>query len=526
MEGWRLGAFSSATGFPSSVCFHEDRLCFNGTGTIRNYIYASNSGDYENFAPSDSSGTVVASNGFALGINSSDSDAGRWLTSDDKGLVIGASSGEFVMKPANPNEALSALNVKIVRASAYGSAEVQALQLGKSSLFIQRGGRKVRELSYFYDVDGFRAPELSEIAEHITGAGITCVAVQRIPQQILWMVREDGALIGMTYERDGDGLRIGFHHHVLGGVSDVIGSDAVVESVTVIPTPDGTSEDVWLSVKRYINGSTTRYIEYLTQTFNDQIEQEDGFFVDCGLTYDAPKTVTGITKANPGVVTITGHGFSNGDEVVFKNVYGMTEVNDETYTVTNKTANTYELYDNDGNAIDTSGFGTYISGGECRKKVSTITGLSHLEGETVTICADGAKQASQVVSAGAISLPTSACTVHVGYGYTSQASLLRLEAGAQDGTSLGKIRRINRASFMLHRTLGLKVGTDFDDLETIAFRKQSDPMGRATPLFSGIKNLAIKSSDDTENYLCMEVSDPVPATILAVMPQLETQDRG
>lgn len=79
---------------------------------------------------------------------------------------------------------------------------------------------------------------------------------------------------------------------------------------------------------------------------------------------------------------------------------------------------------------------------------------------------------------------------------------------------------------MVHRTLGLKVGTDFDDLETIAFRKQSDPMGRATPLFSGIKNLAIKASDDTENYLCMEVSDPVPATILAVMPQLETQDRG
>lgn len=74
-------------------------------------------------------------------------------------------------------------------------------------------------------------------------------------------------------------------------------------------------------------------------------------------------TITGITNANPGVVTATAHGFSNGDTVTLSGVVGMIQVNTQRYTVANKSTNAFSLYDLFGNPVDTTSFGTYVSGG-------------------------------------------------------------------------------------------------------------------------------------------------------------------
>lgn len=517
---WRLGEWSDTTGYPQAVTFHEDRLFFAGATGTPQRLDGSSSGDYENFAPSASDGTISSSNAVSFTLNANDVNVCRWLASDEKGLLVGTVGGEWVVRPSSQSEAISPTNITAKRSTSYGSANIQPIQIGKSVIFAQRAGRKVRELSYFFDVDGFRASDVSILSEHVTESGLTQMTYQKEPQSIAWFTKTDGQMIGMTFERDLDSLKVGWHRHTLGGTSDSAGADTIIESVSVIPAPDATRDELWIITKRYINGATVRLVEYMGKLFQDEDEQKDGYFVDCGLTFDDPKTVSAATQANPVVVTANAHGFSNGDQVIFQDVMGMTELNGPTFTIANVATNTFELQ-----GINGTAYGAYISGGEVRKLVTSLSGLNHLEGETLSLLGDGAVQPNVVVSGGKINLTFPAATIHVGYGYESDAQMLRLEAGAADGTALGKTRRINRIGLLLHRSLGLKIGMNFSALTVLPFRSTSDLMSRAVPLFSGILSETIDADYDFENQFCWRQDQPLPSTILAVMPQLTTQDR-
>jgi hypothetical protein len=156
---------------------------------------------------------------------------------------------------------------------------------------------------------------------------------------------------------------------------------------------------------------------------------------------------------------------------------------------------------------------------------TTITGLDHLEGETVKVLADGATHPDRTVASGSITLQRSASKVHVGLGYQRRGQTLRVEAGAADGTAQGKTKRIHRVTFRLHNTLGLKYGPSFDKLSPLIDRSTADALGQAVPLFSGDRSATFEGGYDTDAYICWQQDDPLPSTILAVMPQLHTQDR-
>lgn len=532
---FRMGVWSGTTGYPAVVTFHEDRLFFAGNTNYPQRMDGSVTSEYSNFRPSDTAGVVIATDAVSFTFNANDVNVVRWVISDEKGLLVGTAGGEWLVRPSSTGEAITPTNITAKRSTKYGSANVQALQFGKSVLFLQKAGRKVRELTYFFDADGFRATDLSLLAEHITASGITEMAALKEPQPILWCTRGDGQLAALTYERDVDSFKVGWHRHVVGGVSDAAGSDAEVESVAAIPSADGTRDELWILVKRYVNGAIVRHVEYLMPLFDDETEQKDGFFVDCGLTYDAPKTITAITRASPAVVTSAAHGFSNGDKLLLSDILGM--INDEdadtdsvlngmSVYVANKTANTFELVDIDGVNIDTSAFDTaYVSGGYARKYVSVISGLDHLEGETLAICGDGAAQPSRTVAAGSVTLATAATTIHIGFGYNSDGKMLRLNAGAGDGTAIGKTQRTHRIGIMLHRSLGLKIGPSFDALTRVTFRNSSDAMGRAVALFTGILSEEFEGDYDFENQFCFRQDQPLPSMLLALMPQMVVQDR-
>ncbi|MCH8092305.1 MAG: hypothetical protein IIC57_08155, partial [Proteobacteria bacterium] len=164
-------------------------------------------------------------------------------------------------------------------------------------------------------------------------------------------------------------------------------------------------------IKRTIDGATNRYIEFFEGAFEGPIrhdlateaawraqmllDQQDTYYSDSLLTLDDPKTISGATQADPVVVTATAHGFSDGDTVRIARVVGMTELNGNAYTVANKTANTFEL-----SGVDGTGFTAYSSGGEARLEVTSVTGLGHLEGETVKVLADGKVHPDATVSGG------------------------------------------------------------------------------------------------------------------------------
>lgn len=523
---WRVGLWS-ANNYPSCVGFHEDRLGFSGTPSNPQRLDMSNTADYENFAPSAASGTVVDSNACNFSLNASDVNAIEWLSSDEKGMLAGSTRAEWIIRPSVNAEAITPTNVNAKRSTKWGSNAVQAIQIGKATLHVMRGGRRLRELVYSFYIDGFSSTDLTELAEHITGTGVIDIGYTAIPYPIIWLLRNDGALLGMTYDRDFQQLRVGWHWHQLGGQSDGAGTPPVIENICIIPSPDGSRDDVWMVVNRWIGGATVRTVEYMTKVFEDIDLQQNAFHLDCGLTYNNPLTISAITKANPGVFTVTGHGLTTGNTIRIDGAIGMTALNGNKYTVTVIDANSFSLTDLHGLAVDTTAFPNYISGGQARKLISTISGLSFMNGETLAVYADGCVQPSQLVSGGSITLQTPAAVVSVGYAYNSDGQILRLEAGARNGTSIGKERRVHRVGLMVHRGQGLQVGKDFAHLDTVEFRTQGvDPSGAASPLFTGIQSVPAEFDYDFDNQLCFRVSSPQPCAILAIMPQLEEQDRA
>ena len=595
---WRLGAWSDTTGYPAAVTFHQNRLCFAGPRDEPQRVDMSRTGDFENFAPTEPDATVVDDNAVTNNLSADTVNAIRWIADDEKGLLIGTVGGEWLLRPSDTGAVTTPSNVQSKRSSAYGSGNIQPIRAGRAVLFVQRALRKLRELAYVFEDDGFRAPDLTLVAEHISRTGMIEMAYQAEPQSLLWIPLTDGTLICLTYERDQK--VVGWSRHIIGGKSDAGTTQAKVESVAVIPNTNGTADELYMIVQRYIDGATRRYIEYLKPHWEETNDQEDAFFVDSGLSLDVSLTITNITQADPAVVTSSSHGVSDGDDIRISGVSGMTEVNKVSYvagevttntlelfsntkvsatisgatranpvvitaashglsnsdqigifdvtgmvelngngyTVANVTTNTFELsgingtgytaYTSGGDirhAISSSAFTAYVSGGVARERATSVSGLDHLEGESVLILAEGATHATKTVSSGAVTLDRPSSKVHIGLSYTSDFELLRLDVGAQDGTSQGKFVRFHRVIFRFLQMLGGFIGPDTDNLDEIVLREGGDPMDTPVPLFTGDYEIEWDGAYDGDNHIFYRQTQPLPVTIEAVMPQMHTQDR-
>ena len=435
VTGWRLGAFSETTGYPSVVTFFEQRLVYAATTSRPQSMFFSVSADYYNHAPTDNDGNVLDDSGFVYTIATDQVNTIRWMRAG-KVLSVGTAGGEFIVSQGDQNSPLSPTNTRVVRQTTFGSAAVTPPQVGNSVLFLQRANRKVREYVYQFESDAYTAPDLAILSEHITEGGIVDMAYQQEPDSIVWLVRSDGVLVGMTYERAQD--VVGWHRHIIGG------ADAKIESVAVIPNTTGSRDDLWAVVQRTINGQSVRYIEFLTPGMPEvTVNTTDATYLDSMLTY---------------------------------------------------------------------------SGGA----VSAVFGLSHLEGQTVSVLANGAAHPDRTVSSGSITLNGSYEVVHVGLPYTSTLQTMRIEAGARDGTAQGKKKRIARITYRLFDTLGLKHGPSADRLDIIPFRSSADDMDEAPALFTGDKEVEFPRNWDKDGYIFLVQDQPLPFTILAIMPELNT----
>lgn len=520
---WRMGLYSFSDGFPTCCTFHEARLLFGGAGNSPQRFDGSNAFDFENFAPTLGDGTTNNATAVGFTLDSNELNAMRWMSSDEKGLLCGTAGGEWLVKPATSDSGLTSTNVNAKQSTDWGSADIQSLKIGRTHLHVQRATRKLRELTFDFYVDGFDSQDMTLLSEHISGTGFVQLAHQAQPQSLVWAVRKDGVLCSMTYERDGQNVTAGWSRHILGGTSDAAGSQAVVESVSCIPSSDGTYDQVWVVVRRFINGRSARYVEYFAKIFEGIDEIQDAVFMDASEPYDNPKTVSSLGFISSSNVTVGayGHGFSNGDSIQLTDIVGGgAQLNDKVFVILGVTTNTFDI------PLTTLSNALSLSGGVARKLVSTISGLNYLEGQLVSILADGAFQPSVVVTQGVVNLSTPAAVIQMGLGYASDCQMMRLDAGAADGTAMGKTRRSNRVGFMLYQTLGFKYGVNFSELDEIVFRTAANPMNQAVPLFTGIKSELLSADYSFEDQICWRQDEPFPGTILAVFPQTVTQDRG
>ena len=155
---------------------------------------------------------------------------------------------------------------------------------------------------------------------------------------------------------------------------------------------------------------------------------------------------------------------------------------------------------------------------------TTLSGLYHLEGEELSILANGATHADKTVSGGGITLDFSATSGAVGFGYTSEMQTLRLESGSQDGTSQGKPKRIHDITVRFHETVGAEVGSDSASADRIFFRDSSMNMDEAVPLFTGDKEIEFEGGFVEGDRIYVRQSQPLPMTVLALYPRMNTFD--
>jgi len=288
---WRLGAWSNTTGWPEVPLFHQARFWIGGRTNAPQTLWGSVTNDFSNFQPSDKTGAVADSDGMSLSISDDRVNSIRSLISTSKGMILFTEGGEWVLSSRSTSAAITPTSIQLLRQSTYGVTDrARPIQAGIAGLFIQRAGRKLREMSFSYDADQYIAPDMNLLAEHVFDGTVVETAYQQEPGSILWFITENETeLIGFTYQRE-QGVTA-WHRHPMDTLSG--GNKAKIQSIAVIP--DTPHDLLWMVVKRTINSVVTRNIEYMSDRFDKSIDSDAAFYVDAGIVkIDASSTFTAV----------------------------------------------------------------------------------------------------------------------------------------------------------------------------------------------------------------------------------------
>lgn len=157
--------------------------------------------------------------------------------------------------------------------------------------------------------------------------------------------------------------------------------------------------------------------------------------------------------------------------------------------------------------------------------VGAVSGLTWLEGKTVSILADGAVQPSRVVSEGMIALDRPASRVIVGLPFTAEVQPMKVDLDVGDGTIQGRQLRVNRATLRLWNTLGLEFSAEpsraSPEWLELPFRETDDPMGESPPLFTGDKDITTGGSFGKSVDLAIRQRQPLPLGLLGIVLKFE-----
>ena len=194
-EFWAEGAFSEHQGFPAALTVHERRLIFAGTARRGDSLWMSKTDDLLDFE----TGTV-ADDGIFITLAATQQDPVRWLASQRR-LYVGTAGGEWVFGSETSDDPVSPANLVVREDTRYGSARLPALAIHDSVYYIERQGRRLREMAYQIERQSYESADLTRVAEHITEGGVVQMARQNNREPVLWCVRADGVLLAFCYNR-------------------------------------------------------------------------------------------------------------------------------------------------------------------------------------------------------------------------------------------------------------------------------------------------------------------------------------
>ncbi len=495
--------------YPRKVSFFEQRLVFAATNAQPQTIFGSRTGSFENF---NKSFPLQSDDAYEFTVASGLVNAIRGMVGLSDLILITAGA---VWKAVG-EEAITPTNIQLRRQSEYGGADLDPIVIGEGVLYVQGSQAAIRDLMYSLENDTYRGNDLTLLATHLFHTHkIISWTKQRYPFTVVWCVRDDGALLGLTYERDQS--VIAWHRH---------DTDGKFEEACSVLSTDGL-DDVYFVVQRTINGSTVRTIEWLTDRL-PQNNVELGFFVDCGLSWNNPISITAITKGVDPYLTAAGHGLSAGDLFDIRDVTGMVEIqqgdDDEAlpfkrYLVDSVDGNNVYFTYPDGSPVDSTLWTTYTGSGTLRKAVTSVSGLSHLEGKEVSILANGSEEPRQTVVSGAITIESPASIIHVGLPYTCDVQTLELTADSQDGTVQDKKRDVVTVVAYVENTRVIEAGPDEDNLNELPLRLD-EAFDIPTELYTGTVDIAVEPGDGESASVLFRCDSPLPVCILAVIPRI------
>lgn len=424
-------------------------------------------------------------------------------------------------------------------------AAIDPVVIGSQMYYIELGSDSVRRFGYSFTEDTFTSEAQSLTAEHLAQQYKFKRMVRSKGQvDIIWFIREDGKLVGLSYEF-GENVA-GWHVHHLGG-------DGVVESIASITKDDGKGQ-LWAVIKRTIDGQTVRSIETLEKWVNYPGEYDfytgdktldakryanalfeaskNECYLDSAMTFNGSDlgraaNVTVTPSATSGdTVTITASGAIFTTGMIGREIWkkfspdgkggGRGLITGYTNS-THVTVQVYEDFDN----TDT------IAAGDWFLTAGTIYGLDRLEGETVGVVVDGAEHPDAVVENGKITLEADASVVTVGFKYEGIFGTLNIDTGGRVGPANSKPRNINTVSALLKDTLGIEIGPTLYDFQTIGYRDAQDLMGRVPNLINDnieIGQMPMWRQNSSQVFVRQKV--PAPATVLALDIEVYTTDEN
>lgn len=296
---WSEGAFGVERGFPSAVIFHENRLCFCGTETEPSTVYMSESDNFMTFKLGDYATS-------SLKVKPITNEPATWMIS--KGDLMLGTRGSVITVQATDKKALSFNNLSAVESNAFGGSYIQAVKTNETVVYIEAGSTKLREIFYSDEEQSIISRDLTILADDIGGiGGFKNLTLQKIPDQVVWGLRSDGLIAGLTYERSQD--IYGWHVHDFGGS---VSSLAVRQNALI--------DELWIIVNR----DGVNMIEYSgTRVFADDLL--DTWFVDSGvksvlLPTTEITTITGYMDDQSEYLfgfSLVDHGLSDGDIINF-----------------------------------------------------------------------------------------------------------------------------------------------------------------------------------------------------------------
>ena len=496
--------FVSASNYPGAVSYFEQRRCFAGTINEPQKIWMTKSGTESNL----SYGLPIRDDDrIEFRVAAREANTIRHIVPLTQLLLL-TGSAEWRVSSLNSDE-ITPTTISVRPQSYIGASNVQPVIINNALVYCSARGGHVRELGYNWQASGFITNDMSIRSAHLfDNYEIADMAFAKAPIQMIWFVSTSGMLLGLTYVPE---QQVGaWHKH---------DTDGVFESVAVVA--EGNEDRLYAVIRRTIGGVTKRYVERMASRHFDSIE--DAFFVDSGATYDGTNTtattvtVSGGTTWGPSdILTITAStaiftypGTSDvGDAIVLTDAAG----NKYRLTIRSTTSTTVATARVDVTlpaALRNTATSLYSFAR------NTISGLTWLEGKTVSILADGAVQPQKVVTSGSITIDRASSIIHIGLPYEADLESLPLAMGIDNGMGQGRYKNVNKAWLRVYQSSGIFIGPDENNLVE-AKQRTTEPYGTPPALKTEEIQIMLTPSWLDSGQVFIRQSDPLPLTIVGM----------